>query len=194
MFTIKKQATGCTWHLLSKMERQTLLVKRREQERKRKQQERQNQLMIGYINVKYPLIFKEAQEYFNKLRSIYPNKHNLTKTPRFKELKPGTIRDNMALQIPLIEANKPEQPTIPITELPPDLQDINPNSLIDEIPQDQMEAIINELRADSDLRRIMDECEELMAEIPCEELMAEIPCEELTAEIPDLLENEPMFQ
>ena len=57
-----------------------------------------------------------------------------------------------------------------------------------------MEAIINELRADSDLRRIMDECEELMAEIPCEELMAEIPCEELTAEIPDLLENEPMFQ
>ena len=192
----KKQATGCTWHLLSKMERQTLLTKRRQQERKRKQQARQEQLMIAYINVKHPLIYKEAQEYYNKLNSIYPDKYNLLKTPQFKELQPGAIRDNMSLQIPLVslEANKPEQqPTTHITELPPDLQDISPNSLFTEIPPDQMQAIINDLQTDPDLRRIMNECEELMSE-EAEERMNDQVDIDIDIDIPDLLENELMLQ
>ena len=230
----KKQATGCTWHLLSKMERQIPLSKRREQERKRKKQARQERLMIGYIGIKYPLVYKEAKEYYNKLNNIYPNKHDLLKTPRFRELQPSKIRDNMSLKIQLtnLEANKaksreaieqrprnqetltrqdsnatslitetqtdledsnatslipeipvdledsnatsliPEipadledsNPTSLIPEIPADLEDINPTSLIPELSADQMQAIINDLRADPELRKIMNECEEGMDE------------------------------
>ena len=198
----KKQATGCTWHLLSKMERQTLLNKRREQERKRKNQARQERLMIGYIGIKYPLMYKEAKEYYNKLNSIYPNKNDLLKTPRFRELQLGKIRDNMSLKIQLtnLEANKAKsreaieqrprnQETLTrqdsnatslitetqtdledsnatslIPEIPADLEDINATSLIPELSADQMQAIINDLRADPELRKIMNECEEGMDE------------------------------
>ena len=230
----KKQATGCTWHLLSEMEGQIVLSKKREQERMRKKQARQERLMIGYIGIKHPLVYKEAEEYYNKLNSIYPNKHDLLKAPRFKELQPSKIRDNMSLKIQLtnFEANKTKnrevieqrprnQETLTrqdsnatslitetqtgledsnatslitetqtdledsnatslitetqtdledsnatslIPEIPVDLEDTNPTSLISELSADQMQAIINDLRADPELEKIMNECEEGMDE------------------------------
>ena len=235
----KKQATGCTWHLLSKMERKAFLVKRRELDRKRKQQTRQERLMVGYINVKYPLIYKEAKEFYNKVNNLYPDKHDLLKTARFKELQQGTIKDNMLLRIPLtnLQTNKPEetlsrkaidqrplaektlnlevidqrppaqetlnlevidqrppaqetlnlevidqrppaektlnlevidqrppaQETLNlevIDQLPPDLEAIAATTLVSELSPDLIQTIIDNLRADPELKMMMDEIED----------------------------------
>ena len=243
----KKQATGCTWHLLSKMERKALLVKRREQDRKRKQQTRQERLMVGYINVKYPLIYKEAKEFYNKVNNLYPDEHDLLKTARFKELQHGTIKDNMLLRIPLtnLQTNKPEetlsreaidqrppaeetlnlevidqrpqaqetlnlevidqqppaqetlnlevidqrppgQETLNlevIDQLPPDLEAIAATTLVSELPPDLIQTIIDNLRADPDLKMMMDEIED--------QVMNEDEDVDIDINIPDnLLENE----
>ena len=156
------------------------------------------------------------------MNNVYPNKHDLTKTPRFFELRPGPVVDKMSLQIPLetkkpeqqpatniipnsLEVNIPEQqPTIhsipnsheanshEANILPRDLQDICQNNLLSEIPQAQMQEIINDLRADPELRRIMDETEALMCE-ESEERMSQVDIDfdiDINIDISDLLENE----
>ena len=258
----KKQATGCTWHLLSKMERKAFLVKRREQDRKRKEQARQERLMVGYINVKYPLIYKEAKGFYNKVNNLYPDKHDLLKTARFKELQHGTIKDNMLLRIPLtnLQTNKPEetlsrkaidqrppaektlnlevidqrpppqetlnlevidqrpppqetlnlevidqrpppqetlnlevidqrpppQETLNlevIDQLPPDLEAIAATTLVSELSPDLIQSIIDNLRADPELKMMMDEIED--------QVMNEDEDVDIDINIPDnLLENE----
>ena len=190
----KKQATGCTWHLLSEMDAR--LIKRRQQDKKRKEQARKDQLMIGYINVRHPLIYKEALEYYSQINRIYPDKHNLLKTPRFKELKPRAIKDNMDLRIPLLEPFQHMQQQQPSANqgslsedmnaplLPPDLENINPDSMIPEIPPEQIQTIIDELQTDLDLRRVIDEYEKVM----------EDPDIDIDIDFPDLLENELLLQ
>ena len=262
---------------------QVRLIRRRQNERKRSERARRERLMIGYIGVKHPMIYKEAHEYYNILNNVYPNKHDLTKTPPFFELRPGPVVDKMSLQIPLetkkpeqqpatniipnslevnipeqqptihsipnsheanrheansLEVNIPEQqPTIHsipnsheansheanslevnIPEqqptihsipnsheansheansheaniLPRDLQDICQNNLLSEIPQAQIQEIINDLRADPELRRIMDETEALMCE-ESEERMSQVDIDfdiDINIDISDLLENE----
>ena len=216
---------------------QARLIRRRQNERKRTERTRREHLMIGYIGVKHPMIHKEAQEYYNILNNVYPNKHDLTKTPRFFELRPGPVVDKMSLQIPLetkkpeqqpatniipnslevnipeqqpatniipnsLEVNIPEQQltthSIPNSHeaniLPRDLQDICQNNLLTEIPQAQMQEIINDLRADPELRRIMDEIEALMCE-ESEERMSQVDTDfdfdiDINIDISDLLEIE----
>ena len=243
----KKQATGSTWHLLSKMASkatsEAVLEKKRKRNHERSQQVRQERLMTAYINIRHPLIHKEAKEYYNKLNRLYPGKRDLIKTPRFQELKQSKITDNMELRIPLHNQLKPVEtlsrqatqqipPTelnaqdtlstvelnqqvidqatqqIPPTELnaqdtlstvelnqqvidqatqqiPPtelnaqdtlstvelneqvidhipadDLEDITPS--IDEIPPALVQTIIKELRADPNLKALMDDVETRM--------------------------------
>ena len=207
------------------------LEKRRERDRKRKEQARQERLMVGYINVKYPLIYKEAKGFYNKVNNLYPDKHDLLKTARFKELQHGTIKDNMLLRIPLtnLQTNKPEetlsrkaidqrppaektlnlevidqppppqetlnlevidQPPPPqetlnlevIDQLPPDLEAIDTTTLVSELPPDLIQSIIDNLRADPELKMIMDEIEESMNEDEDVDIDINIP--------DNLLENE----
>ena len=259
-----KKASDCTWHLLSKMERQTKLSRRREQDRKRKHQARQDQLMAGYIHVKYPLIYKEANEFYQTLNNMYPNKIDLRKTARFKELEVDiinpsiqpdqtTYNDNMILKIPLIglQANEPNEPDcekapeetfnhqyiipeniqhvdgifptideIPenkeavdaifptIDEIPenkeavdaifPTIDEIPENkeavdaifptiaaaTLIDELPPDLIQNIINELRADPDLQSTMNEIEDQINDLSEKDLDIDIDIAD------DLLEKE----
>ena len=210
------------------MEKQTPLSKRREREQKRKQQNRQERLMMGYINIKHPLIYKEAEHFYNKVNSIYPNKLDLLKTSRFKELKEGRIKDKMQLRIPLSNLpNKPKETLMrkgtdqqpptelnhevinqqqqqqqaefnyevidqqPQTELnyevndqlPPDLNDIATTTLISELPPELVQTIIDDLRADPDLKTLMTEIEDQVAN---EDIDMDIDID-----IPDnLLENE----
>ena len=187
----KKQATGSTWHLLSKMASkatsEAVLEKKRKRNHERSQQARQERLMTAYINIRHPLIHKEAKEYYNKLNRLYPAKRDLIKTPRFQELKQSKITDNMELQIPLHNQLKPVETSsrqatqqIPPTELnaqdtlstvelnqqvidhipADDLEDITPS--IDEIPPALVQTIIKELRADPNLKALMDDVETRM--------------------------------
>ena len=98
----KKQATGNTWHLLSEMDKQTWLKSRRERAKKRQEQIRQDQLIIEYFKVKYPIHYEEALKYYTSLNENYPTVRDLRKTWRFKDFKTTTKTcDNMLLEIPL---------------------------------------------------------------------------------------------
>ena len=191
----KKQPTSCTWHSLSKMEKGRALSVRREQQQKRRAQVRKDQLMINYVNIKHPLVYKEAEQYYTKLNHLYPNKLNLQKTPRFKELtRDPVIKDNLNLSIllmpqqtvhvaevpnpPTLEvAEVPNPPTLEVAEVPnppalevatnchriaselsPDLQTID-EYILPELPPGIIQGIIEELRADPNLRDIMKEVE-----------------------------------
>ena len=216
------------------MEKQTKLSRRREQDRKRKHQVRQDQLMVRYIHVKYPLIFKEADEFYQTLNNMYPNKIDLRKTARFKELEVDitnpsiqhdqtTYNDNMILKIPLIDiqANEPNEPDCEktpeeavdaifptIDEIPenkeavgaifPTIDEIPENkeavdaifptiaaaTLVDELPPDLIQKIIDDLRADPDLQNIMNETEDQINDLSEKDLDIDIDIAD------DLLEKE----
>ena len=122
--------------------------------------------MIEYIRIKHHMIYIEAENFYTNLNKIYPSKGNLLKTPRYKELEQAGINDNMQLKIPLNSFSQ-SQPSIPTTTGLPqgeNLQSIIPTvdeimPTIDEIPQDFVEAILKDLRADPDLNRLMNDVE-----------------------------------
>ena len=162
------------------MERQVQLTKRRERDRKRKEQIRQDQLMIAYIKIKHPTIYEEANQYYNTMNAIYINKKDLRKTARFKEVEADTTKrssetvyhDNMILEIPLIQpaTKKPEETDIATAETSEErmnleavdsiFPDIAAATLVQELPADLIQQIIDELRADPELTTIMDNIED----------------------------------
>ena len=211
----KKQATDSAWHLLSKMEKEMRLSRRRERDRRRKERIRQDQLMIAYIKVKYPVIHEEANKYYNTINALFKDKKDLRKTDHFRaQLFQTEYSDNMVLQIPLISTKKAGEtviqddiattetlpdiattetlpdiattetlpdiattetlpditttetlPDIATTETLPDiaidniLQDIMP-TLEQELPEGLIEQIINELRADPEIAKLMNDIED----------------------------------
>ena len=166
----KKQATGCAWHLLSKMEKQIHLSIRRERERKRKAQSRKEQLMNAYINTRHPLVYKEAEQYYVRLNEKYPDKIDLRKTSRFKELAKihiTTVKDNMRLDIPMVAKPVAEVPPAQNTQiveecvLPLDLETID-GIVEDMLPEDVLQGIMNDLQQDPCIRQAMEEIEALV--------------------------------
>ena len=166
----KKQATGCAWHSLSKMEKQIHLSIRRERERKRKAQSRKEQLMNAYINTRHPLVYKEAEQYYARLNEKYPDKIDLRKTSRFKELAKihiTTVKDNMRLDIPMVAKPVVEVPPAQNTQiveecvLPLDLETID-GIVEDMLPEDVLQGIMNDLQQDPCIRQAMEEIEALV--------------------------------
>ena len=159
-------------------ERQLNLEKKRKRNRERCEEHRKNKLMIEYIHIKHHMVYKEAEKFYTKLNKIYPNKRDLLKTPRYKELKEAAINDNMQLKIPLNSSSQ-SQPSIPTTiEFPPgenpqanipalaentpvdEITPVDENMpMIEELPQDIVESIVKDLRADPNLNRLMNDVE-----------------------------------
>ena len=147
------------------MEKEKYLKLKREACRKRKASSRKDMLMIAYVNKKYPLIYKEAETYYNKLDETYPSKLDLRKTTEFKTLKETpveVVKDRMRLEIQLTEGSNSDKHLQNIQDkehqLPEDLQNIQ-CIMNDELPQDLIETIIKDLRTDSHIAKLMDEME-----------------------------------
>ena len=170
------------------MERQVHLTTRRAAYKKRKQEVRQEQLMINYIKAKYPIIYKEASDYYSTLDAMYPTTNDLRKTWRFKEYISNTkTSDDMVLQIPLINHKDKEAPnhevearevedhevneTVHVDDIFPD---INLNTLVQELPPQMIEYIIKDLRADPDLASLMDDVEGQMVHEEADDLDIDI--------------------
>ena len=149
------------------MEKANKLRLKREACRKRKESARKDLLMIAYINKKYPLIYKEAEVYYNKLDENNRSKIDLRKTTEFRALKETTVEalnDRMVLEIPITSQNINEQPqNINEQPLPDDLQDIQ-GIMADRLQQDVIENIMKELRNDPHVSKLMDELETGLAE------------------------------
>ena len=163
------------------MEKAYKLQLKREACRKRKESARKDLLMIAYVNKKYPLIYKEAEVYYNKLDENNPSKIDLRKTTEFRALKEvEVLNDRMVLEIPITFQNINEQPQN-INEQPQNIneqpqnineqpQNINEQPLhddlrdiqgimADQLQPDVIENIMKELRNDPHLSKLMDELE-----------------------------------
>ena len=70
--------------------------------RMRRRGQRKDRLMIGYIRKLYPIEYKEAEQFYNKLEKNNPKKLDLTKTPEFLALVPSSTPNRMVLEIPFI--------------------------------------------------------------------------------------------
>ena len=165
-----------------KMDKQTRLNIRRARDRKRKEEIRQDQLMINYIKVKYPVIYGESRDYFSTLNTLYPTRHDLRKTWLFKQFKTNTKScDNMVLEIPLMnhktnedkETINHEDKETPnheakdheakeTTYVDDIFPDIDPTTLLPELSPQFIEEIIKDLRADPDLAALMNDVEDQM--------------------------------
>ena len=168
------------------MEKANKLRQKRETTRKRKACTRKDIFMIAYVNKKYPMVYKEAEGYYNKLNASNPTKIDLRNTKEFKELNqtpPETTKDRMVLQIPITKQQQPQsiqgqplpdggmslQTPLPDdlqtplsddlqTPPPDDLQDIH-GIMEDHLPQDLIENIVKELKDDPHMCKLMNELE-----------------------------------
>ena len=179
------------------MEKGKTLAVKREGSRKRKANCRKDLLMTAYVNKRHPLIYKEAEVYYNKLNELHPTKIDLRKTLEFRALPNApmeAIKDNMCLDIPLVVTQTvvevpsvAAQTAVEIVEestLPADLENIE-GILEGELPAGVMENIIKELKADPQLNKIMQEIEGLVYKESEEDEDIDIDFE-----IDDRLENE----
>ena len=164
------------------MEKQARLTIRRERDRKRKTQIRKDQLMISYIKTKYPVKYEEAREYYDNLNTAHPTAKDLRKTLRFKAFQAETKScDEMVLKIPLMNPGPSEDKEMTshkdtINHEVGEMQnqdgetinagtddifpDIDPTTLVPELPPQLIEQVINELRADPELASLMNDEEE----------------------------------
>ena len=189
------------------MEKTYKLQLKQEACRKRKESARKDLLMVAYINKKHPLIYKEAEVYYNKLNENNPSKIDLRKTTEFRALKEvEVLNDRMVLEIPITCQNINKQPqnineqpqnineqpqnineqpqNINEQPLPNDLRDIQ-GIMADQLKPDVIENIMKELRKDPHISKLMDELEtELTGE------MNLFDDDDIELEIDDRLEEE----
>ena len=86
--SIKKHASSCTCHSLSKMaECQDYMARKRQQRRENTSKKRQDQFISDYIYHKYGAIYNEAAQYYNLLNLKYPTKYDLRKNDEYRRWK-----------------------------------------------------------------------------------------------------------
>ena len=163
------------------MDKAKFLKEKRESTRKRKLSCRKDLLITAYVNKRHPLIYKEAEIFYNKLNEIHPTKIDLRKTLEFKALPQDTIKDKMCLHIPLMPTQMVEcPPTTQTVECPPTTQTVEcppttPTQTVecplleDELPAGMLENIIKELKEDPQMSKIMKELEDMVHEDTAED-------------------------
>ena len=173
------------------MDKAKFLKEKRESTKKRKLRCRKDLLITAYVNKRHPLIYKEAEIFYNKLNEIHPTKIDLRKTLEFKALpQADTIKDKMCLYIPLMPTQTVEcPPTTQTVECPPTTQTVEcppmtqtvecppttPTQTVecplleDELPAGMLENIIKELKEDPQMSKIMKELEDMVNEDTAED-------------------------
>ena len=189
------------------MDKQTQLNRRREIALKKREQDRKHRIVLEYFNIKYPVLYQEAIKYYTGLNLQYPNVKDLRKTAGFKHFKETTTStDTMVLKIPMVNIQNEAKGTIPMVNIQNEAKgtsveintnaeetidtifpDIDMNDLVSEIPQEFVDNIIQDLRADPNLRELMDEVEDQVNKETEEEKDSDIDIE---FENDDRLENE----
>ena len=172
------------------MENRADLTKRRALYHKRTEEARKDRFVSRYIQAKYPIVYSEAKEFYN-LSAKYPTVSDLRKTLHFKDFLSTTKpTDCMVLQIPLDRhdrsPNKEDEnqqvenhevqnqqvqnhevekhQTVHGNDTIPDI-DIDMNTLVPELSPETMESLMKELRADPNIKHIMDDIENQMGEV-----------------------------
>ena len=146
--------------------------------------DRRDRFVAGYVQSKYPDIYREANVFYEQLGEIYPNKKDRCKTieylrategvksyneyyrkkrPSKKKgkhtLEKSSIADNMVLEIPLFNtsstAHKPNSTILEQASV--NIPQINDQESALIITDDVYEGLVQELRQDPDLYRIFND-------------------------------------
>ena len=172
-----------------KMAENATSLSKKEKRKERERERRIDTFAMEYVRAKYPKVYNEAMGFYNEIREVYPEKCDLRKTQEFKRWKikqqegeqtpkppqtpaipepPQTMTDNLELRIPLWDTTTLTAARNLETVVEEVLGEgvIYP-SLMDEIPSEQLESIIEELREDTNLNDIFNtiEFEQLGADI-----------------------------
>ena len=173
------------------MDRQGKLHKRREQERRRTNEKRKAHLVAEYVQIKYPTIYNEASEFYQKLDALHPNKYDLRKVDLFKHLKKlhtqqettaettqqMQYNDNMLLEIPLMRSPNIAEEGTDLQQKQNEVIDTIQPTLLDEIPEDLLQRAIDELQLEPEFN--LDELDiglNIEIDIPDDLLEKELAC------------------
>ena len=155
--------------LVQKMIPNTTTSSKKEKRRERDYGRRKDSFGMEYVRTKYPKIYGEALEFYEKIRKGYPTKHDLRKTTEFRQwkreeeqpLEPQAPKtppaDNLQLRVPLWDTSTLTSAQNLETVAQEVLGEgtIYP-SLQDEIPSELIEEVLTELREDPDLKDIFE--------------------------------------
>ena len=114
-----------------KMERQKMITKKREQRHYRENIARKSQFVSDYIRLKYYNTYSEAEEFYNALKTLYPNKNDLKKTVEYATWK-NQISNMKPIQIQT-------QPQEPLTQGTTDLKSSGQSTSTDRKHTDSMQ-------------------------------------------------------
>ena len=142
------------------MDRQAKLHMRREQDRRRANEKRKAHFVAEYVQIKYPTIYNEASEFYQKLDALHPNKNDLRKVDLFKHLKKSQTQqettaettqqvqynDNMLLEIPLTRSLNIAEEGTDLQQKQNEVIDSIQPTLLDDIPEDLLQRAIDELQ------------------------------------------------
>ena len=152
------------------MDRQAKILRKRQQRHSRETSARLDQFISHYVQHKYNNIYAEAKEFHDRLKSLYPYKHDLRKTVEYDlwkkqiQIHPqesptqGTAdrehTDNMELKIQLINCKKMKTTTtvetgssvdeVSTTTAEETTTTIETGSSVDEIVEENITPSINE--------------------------------------------------
>ena len=149
----------------------TTTQSKKEKRRERDNGRRKDSFGMEYVRTKYPKIYGEALEFYEKIRKEYPRKYDLRKTIEFSQwkreqekeqpLEPQAPKtppaDNLQLSVPLWDTSTLTSAQNLETVAQEVLGEgtIYP-SLQDEISSELIEEVLTELREDPDLKDIFE--------------------------------------
>ena len=116
-----------------------------------KQEGREGIFAVKYLQAMHPKIYKEINDFYLQLRIKYPNRLTHVTTKEFKELgkkKVDKKHINLKPQLTICLMSSPDN-QVTVTEEPP--------VAIEDLPHEEVEKLIQELRDDPDLSQVFDD-------------------------------------
>ena len=166
------------------MPKRTREQQHKHNESRRNQMKKAKKAMFAmeYMKIKHPEIHEEACKIYDFIHAVYPNKHDLTKTPEFVKItQNGLVRNTIlqsngrkrnnvlqpVLEIPLMHTTPTTATTTMPEAIPPQNGETQETSsqIVEtvEMPptyntlDQEIEAVIDDLRTDPDLQSIFDD-------------------------------------
>ena len=154
------------------MNKQERLDRRRELAITKREKNREQNIILGYFNTKYPVLYKEATKFYQELNKQYPTTKNLLNTPGFKHFKSTTISmDTMVLEIPI---DKPTNPIVKETDMGPEETEQEVETTFPDLEMNEpMQMVVKE--TDMGPEETEQEVETSFPDLEMNELLPEIP-------------------
>ena len=174
-------------------------IKRNETRRNLKKLSRKAIFCLDHLQITHPDIHKEATDLYDFINSIYPHKHNLTKTALYRKTIQNTNVKRQAINHAAMRRNTSQSREVqPRLEIPLMPSTTTTRDQPEEADQ-EIQSIIADLQQDPDLKSFFNEMEVCGSEVPAKTLEEEIDAiiqaefQSLRAEFQDLTNGDELL-